>query len=300
MHATAVLFAAVLWGTTGTVAHFAPHRASPLAIGLATFAIGGVVLAAVSAKRVLAVLRNRRHLAWVLAGAVGVVLYPAAYYPSMALAGVAIGNVVALGSGPIFAALLEWVVDRRRPDARWAIATGIAAVGIVLLSIGGRGGAAAAATGTDATRAPAGIALALVAGFGYALYAFAGSRLIARGVPSTGAMGALFVVGGVACALWLAVVGLGTLASPAGLLTISYLGLVPMALAYLLFGFGLRVLRSSTATTIALAEPVVATLLAVVVVGERPALIGWIGLVVVAIGIVVLAMPRPVTGRRGF
>lgn len=291
-HAVAVLLAAVLWGTTGTVAHFAPAGSSPLAIGLSTFAIGGVVLAAISAKRVLAVLRQRQQLAWVLAGAVGVVLYPAAYYPSMALAGVAVGNVVALGSGPIFAALLEWAVDRRRPDARWALATGVAAVGIVLLTLGGHGGAAA-----DASLAPAGVALALVAGFGYALYAFAGSRLIARGASASGAMGALFLVGGVACAAWLALVGVGPLASPAGLATIGYLGLVPMALAYLLFGFGLRVLRSSSATTIALAEPVVATLLAVLVVGERPAVIGWIGLAVVAIGIALLALPSPLTSR---
>ncbi len=299
-HAVAVLLSAVLWGTTGTVAHFAPAGSSPLAIGLSTFAIGGVVLAAISAKRVLAVLRQRQQLGWVLAGAVGVVLYPAAYYPSMALAGVAVGNVVALGSGPIFAALLEWAVDRRRPDARWALATGVAAVGIVLLTLGGHGGAAGDASSADASLAPAGVALALVAGFGYALYAFAGSRLIARGASASGAMGSLFLVGGLVCASWLAVVGIGPLASPAGLATIAYLGLVPMALAYLLFGFGLRVLRSSSATTIALAEPVVATLLAVLVVGERPAVIGWIGLAVVAIGIALLALPRPLTrGSRG-
>lgn len=296
-HVVAVLLAAVLWGTTGTVAHFAPTGVSPLAIGLATFGVGGLVLAAVSARRVLAVLRQREHLGWVLAGAVGVVLYPAAYYPSMALAGIAVGNVVALGSGPIFAALLEWAVDRRRPDLRWALATGVAVVGITLLAAGGHGGAGAG-PGADASLAPAGVALALVAGLGYALYAFAGARLIGRGASSTGAMGALFLVGGLVCLAWLAVIGLGGLLSPGGLATIAYLGLVPMALAYLLFGYGLRVLPSSTATTIALVEPIVATLLAVLVVGERPGVVGWIGLVVVAIGIALLAAPRPLTRRR--
>lgn len=299
-HALAVLLAAVLWGTTGTVAHFAPAGASALAIGLSTFGIGGVVLAAISLRRVVAVLRRRANLPWLLAGAVGVVLYPAAYYPSMTLAGVAVGNVVALGSGPIFAALLEWAVDRRRPDARWTAATGIAVVGIVLLGVGGHGGAAAASTGADAAT---GVALALVAGFGYALYAFAGARLIGRGASASGAMGALFLVGGLACLGWLAVVGLGPLASLEGGATIAYLALVPMALAYLLFGYALRAMPSSSATTLALAEPVVATLLAVLVVGERPTGIGWAGLVVVAVGIALLAAPRrlgirPLT-RRG-
>ncbi|MCR8670187.1 DMT family transporter [Agrococcus sp. HG114] len=293
-HALAVLLAAVLWGTTGTVAHFAPAGSSPLAIGLATFGVGGVVLAAISARRVLAVLCRREHTGWLIAGAVGVVLYPAAYYPSMALAGVAVGNVVALGSGPIFAALLEWAVDRRRPDRRWAAATALAVAGMALLALGGHGGTAPAA---DAWRAPVGIGLALAAGFGYALYAFAGARLIGRGAPATGAMGALFLVGGGACLVLLGIVGLGPLAQPTGLLTIAYLGLVPMALAYLLFGYALRALSSSSATTLALAEPVVATLLAVLVVGERPSAVGWAGLVIAAIGIAVLAVPSRAASR---
>lgn len=293
MHAAAVLLAAVLWGTTGTVAHFAPEGSSPLAIGLATFGVGGVVLAALSARRVLAVLRRRDQLGWVLAGAVGVVLYPAFYYPSMALAGVAVGNVVALGSGPIFAALLEWAVERRRPGLRWTIATGIAVVGIALLTIGGHGGAA-----EDPGAAPLGVLLALVAGFGYALYSFAGARLIRRGSTASGSMGALFLVGAVVCLVGLAVVGVGPLASPTGVLTIAYLGLVPMALSYLLFGYALRALPSTSATTIALAEPVVATLLAVAIVGERPSAVGWLGLVVVAVGITVLAVRSPAASRR--
>ena len=296
-HAIAVLAAAVLWGTTGTVAHFAPTGSSALAIGLATFGIGGLVLAAVSFRRVVAVLRQRAHLGWLLAGAVGVVLYPAAYYPSMTLAGVAVGNVVALGSGPIFAALLEWTVDRRRPDGRWAVATGIAVVGIVLLAVGGHGGTDAGTPGADASAAT-GVGLALLAGFGYALYAFAGARLIGRGASASGAMGALFLVGGLACLGWLAIVGLGPLLSPAGILTVGYLALVPMALAYLLFGYALRALPSSSATTLALAEPVVATVLAVLVVGERPTPVGWAGLVVVAIGIALLAAPRRLGAGR--
>lgn len=299
-HAVAVLLAAMLWGTTGTVAHFAPAGSSSLAIGLATFGVGGLVLAAVSVRRVAAVLRQRAHLGWVLTGAVGVVLYPACYYPAMGLAGIAVGNVVALGSGPIFAALLEWIVDRRRPDLRWAIATAVAAIGIVLLTLGGRVAPLDSATApAHAALAPLGVALALAAGFGYALYAFAGAKLIGRGATSTGAMGALFLVGGVACLVWLAFIGIGPLGSPAGLATIAYLGLVPMAIAYLLFDYGLRSLRSSTATTIALLEPVVATLLAVAVVGERLAPTGWSGLVMVVVGVALLSVARSGTARQG-
>src|SRR5690606_947869 len=74
----------------------------------------------------------------------------------------------------------------------------------------------------------------------------------------------------------------------------AYLALGPMFVAYLLFGFGLRTVRSSTATTVTLLEPVVATTLALVIVGERLAPIGWLGFALVLGGLSVLF-----TARRG-
>ena len=74
----------------------------------------------------------------------------------------------------------------------------------------------------------------------------------------------------------------------------AYLAIGPMFVAYMLFGIGLRSIRSSAATTITLLEPVVATVLAVVVVGERLAPVGWVGLGLVLAGLTVL-----VTARRG-
>ena len=64
-----------------------------------------------------------------------------------------------------------------------------------------------------------------------------------------------------------------------------------------MFGPGLGGLASPAPPAFALAEPVVATLLAVLVVGERPGPIGWLGLAVVAVGIALLTAPRPLTRR---
>jgi DME family drug/metabolite transporter len=72
----------------------------------------------------------------------------------------------------------------------------------------------------------------------------------------------------------------------------AYLAIGPMFVAYLLFGIGLRTVRSSAATTITLLEPVVATLLAVLVVGERLAPVGWIGLLLVFAGLAILVTAR--------
>jgi DME family drug/metabolite transporter len=74
----------------------------------------------------------------------------------------------------------------------------------------------------------------------------------------------------------------------------AYLAIGPMFVAYLLFGIGVRGIPSSTVTTITLLEPVVATVLAVVIVGERLAPVGWVGLTLVLAGLTVL-----VSARRG-
>jgi DME family drug/metabolite transporter len=72
----------------------------------------------------------------------------------------------------------------------------------------------------------------------------------------------------------------------------AYLAIGPMFVAYLLFGVGMRTLRSTTATTITLLEPVVATVLAVVVVGERLGPVGWAGLAAILIAVTVLVSAR--------
>jgi DME family drug/metabolite transporter len=65
-----------------------------------------------------------------------------------------------------------------------------------------------------------------------------------------------------------------------------------MFVAYLLFGIGMRTLRPSTATTITLLEPFVATVLAVLVVGERLEPVGWVGLGLILTAVTVLATAR--------
>ena len=63
--------------------------------------------------------------------------------------------------------------------------------------------------------------------------------------------------------------------------------------AYLLYGHGLRTLSVPVAVTLGLAEPVVAALLGVVVLGERLTGAALAGLVLVGLAIVILT-----TGRR--
>ncbi len=283
----ALLLASLLWGTTGTSATFLPHDVSPLAVGASTMGIGGLLLFVTGPRLSLGVLRDRSGRRWAALGALGVFVYPLAFYSAMNLAGVAVGNVVALGSGPVFAAVYEWVGERRALSGRWAVSTGLAVLGIAGLALGRHTDSGAASAGTIP-----GVALGLLAGAAYGLYAYASSRAIQAGQPSRGVMGAMFGIGAVLLLPVLLVTGAPLLQSWSTVAIAGYLAVGPMFVAYLLFGIGLRTVRSSSATTITLLEPVVATLLAVLVVGERLEPVGWVGLVLVFAGLAMLVTAR--------
>ncbi len=290
----AVAGASLLWGTTGTVASLLPGAVSPLTIGAATMGVGGLLLFVCAARSSVSVLRDPRARRWVLLGALGVVIYPLAFYTGMDLAGVAIGNVVALGSGPIVTAVLEWAFERHRLTVRWGLATALALGGMILLSFGAHAGPGAAAEGVVA-----GVLIGLLAGVAYGLYTYASSRAISQGHGSRGVMGAMFGVGGLLLMPVLLSGGAAIVDEPRSLGLLAYLALGPMFLAYLLVGAALRTLRSSMVATIALLEPVIATTLAVVIVGERLDVLGWTGITAILIGIVILVVAPPSLRSRG-
>lgn len=282
----AVVVAALLWGTTGTVATFFPDEVTPIAIGAVTMGVGGLLLFATAPRLSIGVLRHPPARRWVLAGAVGVFVYPLAFYSGMELAGVAIGNVVALGTGPVVTALCEWLFERHPLSRHWAISTGLAVVGVALLSFGRHAGDG----GDDILP---GVLLGLLAGVAYGLYTYASARAIGAGHPSRGVMGAMFGCGAVLLLPVLIATGAPIVQHPESIGLAAYLALGPMFLAYLLVGVALRALRSSTVTTVALLEPVAATILAVVVVGERLEPLAWLGIGFIMAGIVVLVTARP-------
>lgn len=284
----ALVIACLLWGTTGTTATFLPDDVSPLAIGAATMGIGGALLFLTAPRMSRGVLRDPVARRWAMIGAVGVVVYPLAFYTGMDLVGVAVGNVVALGSGPVFAALLEWLIERERLSARWLVSTSLAVLGIALLASGRAEGGVAGSVAASVL----GVAVGLLAGLAYALYTYASSRAIRAGHPSRGVMGGMFGLGALPLLGVLAVIGGPLLQSWMSVGLTAYLALGPMLVAYVLFGIGLRSVRSSTATTITLLEPVFATVLAVLVVGERLTVLGWSGFALVIGGLAVLVTAR--------
>ena len=279
-----VLFAALLFGTTGTAQALGPD-ASPLVVGAARTAVGALLLLLVA--RLVRFSGDR--ISWppgtVAVAALGIAGYQLTFFAAVADTGVAVGTVVAIGSAPALAGLLARIVDGTPLSRRWIVCTVCASAGVALLVLGGRA----------ADVSPPGVLLALAAGASYAAYTVAGKRLLAAGHSPEQTMARAFSLAALLLAPILATAGASSpLFTADGLLLALYLGAVPTALAYVLFARGLRRLTPGEAATLTLAEPVTAAALGAIVLGERPGVLAVAGAALVLVGLIALSLP----GRR--
>jgi drug/metabolite transporter, DME family len=282
-----VLVAAGLWGTTGTVRTAVP-AASNTSIGAVRIVLGGALLLAVALsaerRRLLDLLGHPRRWLALTLGAAAMVTYQVAFFNAADRTGVAVGTVVTIASAPPFAGVLGVVTRQGRPTRRWVGATSGAAVGCALLVGGGGGGGE---VGVD----PVGVALALLAGFAYALVTTIISALLRRGESELAVTSAVFGLAVVLVLPLLAADGAGWSLEGRGVVVALYLGGVATAGAYLLLGRGLRTTPAPVATTLTLVEPAVASVLGLVVLDERLGAVAVAGLALLVASLVALALP---------
>lgn len=281
-----VLTAAVLWGTVGPAQVWANTGDNPVALGSARILIGGLALAvlAVRARASLRPLLDRGVWPWLLLAAAATAVYQAGFLFAVSRTGAALATAVALGVAPVATGICAWIVDRDHLGARWAAGTAAAVAGCGLLLLPG-------ASQVDAT----GIVLGIVAGICYGLYTVAAKRFGACAVNMPAAVAATLLVGGLMLSPALAVHAHAML-SPASLALLAWLGLVSTAAAYMFFVIGLERVSASTAGTLSLAEPLVAALLGLLVLGERLSRLSTIGMLLLLGGLIVVSIP--VRGRR--
>jgi DME family drug/metabolite transporter len=281
----AVLAAAVLWGTTGTASQYSPSEAGPLAVGAARIVLGGgLLLAWAAGRKQLGGVLDAGRWRLMVAGSVAVAAYQLCFFAAVDLTGVAVGTVVAIGAGPVLTGLLTRLVHGTPLARRWLLATLTAVGGCATLVLGG------ASTGVVAT----GVALALLAGAAYAAYAVIAATLITRGASSTGVMGGLFGGAGVLLLPVLLATNPRWLLESAGAAVAIHLAVITTAVAYALYGYGLRSVPVATAATLALAEPGAAALLSLLLLDEPANVTTFAGLGLLVAALVVLAAP----GRR--
>ena len=166
----------MLWGTTGTAQHFAPAPLSPYWVGGLRMVMAALFFVA------LALLLDRGHarqpMRWARIVFCGLcmAIYNLSFFAGVKASGVALGTALAIGSGPIWAGLMQAVVHKRMPSPQWWLGT----------CTGVGGGIVMALAATDRQHLPwAGMALCLLAGLSYAAYALVNQALVLQSRVAT-------------------------------------------------------------------------------------------------------------------
>lgn len=281
---------AVLWGTTGVVAH-AVHVHSGLAATSIAFyrtLVAALVLAAGRGTAIVQFVASagRRRLGVLALAGASLGVSQALYYVAVDDAGVSIATLVCIGAAPIAVTCASAVAHRRRP-APTALATlGCALAGLAMIT-----------TSTDSAAGshPAAGALAAL-GSGLAYAASTGlSRQLAPAGDAFTLTGATSIVGSLTLLPAALLAGLGFPVDGRSTTALLYLGVVPTVLAYALFFGGLRTTSAEVAAVLTLIEPLVATVLAVVLLGETLTASGWLGAVLLLTAVGALLARRPET-----
>lgn len=275
-----ILIAGMLWGTTGTAQTFAPEQASPLILGAMRLFIGGLTLFLIVWFRGSFSLPSRAFVPVCFAAA-AMASYQPLFFSAVKQTGVAVGTVVAIGSAPILSGILEWLLRRKSPEKKWYGATCLAILGCVFLLM----------NESEVNISLAGVLMALGAGLSFSVYTIMSKQLVDRQAPES-VVALIFTLSALLLIPLFFFYDLSWLYEPRGIGVVLHLGLVTTALAYLLFTRGLIYVSSSKAVTLALAEPLTAALLGVLVVREQLTFQAWIGVSLLLMGLGMISFSR--------
>jgi DME family drug/metabolite transporter len=268
-----ILSAATLWGTTGVVTEEIYHVSvtNPLAVAFWRVAIGAGVLLLVCWRwlgRSMWRVHWRDALLMTFLGAMQAV-FQLTYLAAIPNCGVTIATLIALCIAPVIVVVYSVCLLHERISISRVIAMLCAVSGTCLLS----------GTPTLAQYSRTlvlGVFLSLICAGGYAAVLLGGRALSTRYHPLQ-VNAASFGI----AAILLCICGLHTplvLHYPTwGWALLLYLGCVPTALAYVLFQAGLRSTSATLTGILTMIEPLTATLLSWVFLGEHLSLTGIVG-----------------------
>lgn len=272
-----ILFAAILWGTSGTTQALAPAESSPQVLGLFRLLGGALTLSLLAWRNgTLSHIRSLPIRLTLLTSAL-MSAYQLLFFGGVGMAGVAIGTVVGIGSAPIIAGLLRIFIERQAITPRWMLSTALAIIGCALLLF--------PADGVEINGL--GILLAIGAGASYAVYTLC-SKILFDGRDSDAVTGIIFLGSAIILFPTLGNVNLTWIVQPSGLALFVWLGLIVTGLSYWSFGRGLKLVSASTAVTLTLAEPLTAGLLGIFLLGEHLTVLGAVGILLLIIGLSIL------------
>jgi DME family drug/metabolite transporter len=282
--------AAASWGTTGSVMALLAREGmpSPLLVGWARMAVAApcLLLAVALVPSSASERRAWRPRDWAKAALLGAAMaaYQVCYFWAVPRTGVALTALLAICSAPLMIAVGAALTLKERPNASTLAALLLAVAGTAMILAGPQ------QDGATRPAFAAGALSALGAGLCYAVYAITAKGLLLGAAPLP--LAALtFTLAALLLTPVLALTPGAAAQLAAGWPLLLYLGVVPTAAAYVVFGAGLRRLTAATAGVATLVEPLTAAGLGVLLFGERLGAIGWVGaaLLLAALGLLVRA-----------
>lgn len=280
-----VVIAAVLWSTIGLLVRglYEQYGVSALTIAFLRAGVGALVMVVVLGLTRRAWLRVARRDWWffMLYGALGISAFYWLYAQAIIQTGVTLA-VVLLYTAPAFVTLIAWRVWGEVLNARKSIA--------LILAFGGCALVARAYDPTQWSVNGVGIVFGLGAGFTYALFTLFGKAVVKTYSPFTVltyqlGFGALFLL---PFQQTTELMGVGQHPSAWGYVIGLVLGPTLGAIGF--FTTGLRSVPASNASILATIEPVMASVLAFVLLGERLEWLQMFGGAMVVSGAAVLSL----------
>lgn len=291
-----IVFSAVLWGTVGvtTRALYAlTPEASALSIGFFRLAFSAPVLWLLlwwSAGAQVSRVQRHDFGLMLLIGAM-MALYQACYFAAIPRLGVTVAVIITICSAPVMVAVLAAIFLKETFTGQIGLALAAAITGTVALSLQQPAGPIIAGETAQ------GVLYALGSGAGYAILTLCSRALAGRYHPlqpiSVG-----FTAGALILLPFALATGFTATYSTAGWGLLIYLGMVPTALAYWLFLWGMRYTTATVASILTLLEPLTSALLAALLFQERLGPPGWLGAALLLGAMaVLLGRRKPEEGR---
>jgi len=273
-----ILLSGVLWGTVGISSKilYGLSATTPLSVGFFRLAISVPVLLAAcwitQRRKIFDV--SRHDLALMFLTGMTTAFYQLLYFASVERAGVAVATLITLCTAPIMVAVFSVIITKEKPSTFVIIAL-IGALAGTAIIVGYQ-----ESTG-DMSRSLSGKFMALGSALGYAIITLATRKLAGRYHPIQ-PIAISFTFG--ALILFVIALSRGVVLdySPIGWSILVYLGVIPTALAYVLFITGMRYTTATVASTATLVEPLTATILAWLVFGENFSPMGGVGVALLA------------------
>lgn len=281
----AVLTAAMLWGTTGIMFHALGNSDGANAVSISFLRLALAVpfllsMARFYTGRWFVPIPPRGFIVLVGLG-LSMAFYQLTYVLAIERVGVAIAVLISICGAPVFVALISVIWLGARLEVRTLLALVVSIVGTVLLV-----GIPSEIT-QDIEDFWLGVAIAVACAVCQAFYVLA-ARASSNVCEPMHAGGLGFAIGALALLPFGLVDGLQLTFSPVGWIMLLYVAAVPTAIAQTLFLKGLKGTGALGGAIASLLEPLVATVLAVILLGEHLTWAGVLGSVILLSGIVII------------